>query len=625
MQDDFAPAGQAVFKTQLFGFNRTQVLSYIERISNANAEKARALDDTIARLQRELDSARDSRDEVAEKARQVCEELTAQKQQAEEAFRQAAQLREDVKKATDETALMRANLFAKEKENIELKRDNARLNKTIDSLTETLAQKEADMQRAGELAQARDDANQQRLRDMETQAEAKLADARLQADALLRDAEKKAQLRRDDAEREAQVIVARAKGEKVQARAQLAGSADGIAASITVLRAQLADVDRKIKLAAGDLERATEGLADALDLAARDAENLGARMRRFPEAEQEVPAQQRAAEREAHDTYERQRREAARAAEEARLREEARRRAAAEEAARQEEARRVTEQARYEEALRRTQYEEQLRQQRYYEDMAREQLRHAQMQEELDRRRYGMPYAYPAPYMPAYTMAPPLYPDYGYRPYAPYPGQYPPAGVQSVPPVPAPPVQPAAPAQPSVPAQDEAEPAGFGRPHRPSAMPFAPFEEDEPHTPPYPRDEAQAQQLGVPSAPPQQMPPPEKYVPRPTPVAPVASFSQPYTPPETSGLDEAPGVQPMPQQPIAEEIDLPAQQADEEPVIIPETAPIPEAARPAPKKPEQEKAPKETPYFARKVARRPPSLSDTLLDGINALLNGNHK
>ena len=74
MQDDFAPAGQAVFKTQLFGFNRTQVLSYIERISNANAEKARALDDTIARLQRELDSARDSRDEVAEKARQVCED-----------------------------------------------------------------------------------------------------------------------------------------------------------------------------------------------------------------------------------------------------------------------------------------------------------------------------------------------------------------------------------------------------------------------------------------------------------------------------------------------------------------------------------------------------------------------
>ena len=64
--------------------------------------------------------------------------------------------------------------------------------------------------------------------------------------------------------------------------------------------------------------------------------------------------------------------------------------------------------------------------------MAREQLRHAQMQEELDRRRYGMPYAYPAPYMPAYTMAPPLYPDYGYRPYAPYPGQYPPAGVQSL-------------------------------------------------------------------------------------------------------------------------------------------------------------------------------------------------
>ena len=207
--------GQAVFRKQLLGFNRAQVLSYIERISNANAEKARALDETIRRLQEELGNTRSDRDAVAEKARQVCQELDAEKQRAEQAFRQAARLREEVKKAADETSLVRATLLAREKENTELKRDNSRLNQTIDSLTETLAQKEADLQQ--EKRQAEEDrlADRQKLQQLEDEARRKLDDADARAQALLQDAQAQAQRRRQEAEQEAQVIVARAKGERV--------------------------------------------------------------------------------------------------------------------------------------------------------------------------------------------------------------------------------------------------------------------------------------------------------------------------------------------------------------------------------------------------------------------------
>ena len=57
-EDDRVSAGQngpgQVFRTQVLGFNREEVLAYIERISAANAEKARALGETIDKMRAEL-------------------------------------------------------------------------------------------------------------------------------------------------------------------------------------------------------------------------------------------------------------------------------------------------------------------------------------------------------------------------------------------------------------------------------------------------------------------------------------------------------------------------------------------------------------------------------------------
>ena len=90
-QDGMTGAGpETEFHTELFGFNRVEVLSYIERISAANAEKARALEDTIAALQKDLTGVRRQGSTLAQKAKQVFNELENQKKRAEDAVAEAA-------------------------------------------------------------------------------------------------------------------------------------------------------------------------------------------------------------------------------------------------------------------------------------------------------------------------------------------------------------------------------------------------------------------------------------------------------------------------------------------------------------------------------------------------------
>ncbi len=138
-QDGMTGAGpETEFHTELFGFNRVEVLSYIERISAANAEKARALEDTIAALQKDLTGVRRQGSTLAQKAKQVFNELENQKKRAEDAVAEAAALRTEVDKANDEIAAVRSRLFAREQENAALKSDNARLSETVDDLTRAL-------------------------------------------------------------------------------------------------------------------------------------------------------------------------------------------------------------------------------------------------------------------------------------------------------------------------------------------------------------------------------------------------------------------------------------------------------------------------------------------------------
>lgn len=272
-QDGMTGAGpETEFHTELFGFNRVEVLSYIERISAANAEKARALEDTIAALQKDLTGVRRQGSTLAQKAKQVFNELENQKKRAEDAVAEAAALRTEVDKANDEIAAVRSRLFAREQENAALKSDNARLSETVDDLTRALTRRGAPLP-AGQNASASGSSGDQAL----------LQQAQLKARDILRAADAQATAHIEKAKEDAAAIVAQAKVEKSKAKAGLAESADGIAASIAVLKAQLAAVDAKILAATGDLQKATDGITAALGNTERSLSSLGAQVERFPE------------------------------------------------------------------------------------------------------------------------------------------------------------------------------------------------------------------------------------------------------------------------------------------------------------------------------------------------------
>ena len=283
-QDGMTGAGpETEFHTELFGFNRVEVLSYIERISAANAEKARALEDTIAALQKDLTGVRRQGSTLAQKAKQVFNELENQKKRAEDAVAEAAALRTEVDKANDEIAAVRSRLFAREQENAALNSDNARLSETVDDLTRALTRRGAPLP-AGQNASASGSSGDQAL----------LQQAQLKARDILRAADAQATAHIEKAKEDAAAIVAQAKVEKSKAKAGLAESADGIAASIAVLKAQLAAVDAKILAATGDLQKATDGITAALGNTERSLSSLGAQVERFPEnapAAQPQPAQ----------------------------------------------------------------------------------------------------------------------------------------------------------------------------------------------------------------------------------------------------------------------------------------------------------------------------------------------
>ena len=158
-------------------------------------------------------------------------ELENQKKRAEDAVAEAAALRTEVDKANDEIAAVRSRLFAREQENAALKSDNARLSETVDDLTRALTRRGAPLP-TGQNASASGSSGDQAL----------LQQAQLKARDILRAADAQATAHIEKAKEDAAAIVAQAKVEKSKAKAGLAESADGIAASIAVLKAQLESV-----------------------------------------------------------------------------------------------------------------------------------------------------------------------------------------------------------------------------------------------------------------------------------------------------------------------------------------------------------------------------------------------
>ena len=281
------------FKTEMFGFHRAQVLSYLESLSQQYAQQEAELRARAEELQAQVLSAQNMLRESSarENALTVSRDEQARRvhmAQAEtQAFRaELLSTREEIHTLHAKLEETEKSLTALQKERDELLASNdgmaAQLQQVRDSLAQQRARADQESRRAKEEMVSAQIRAAELAQKANAQAQKTLEKAKTDAEQLLQDADAKASVRMEQANEQADLIVARAHSEKSQMRDMVARSADDIAASVKVLKAQLAAVDEKIVTAANDLQRATDGIAAALANAERDLQTLGAKMKEFP-------------------------------------------------------------------------------------------------------------------------------------------------------------------------------------------------------------------------------------------------------------------------------------------------------------------------------------------------------
>ena len=273
---------QKVFRSALLGFKREEVLEYIERIGHENTANIEQLTANIAALQTELTAAQDDNTLLLEKIREASETLETEKQRARESAAAMCELREQLDAAIEEAAGYKTRLFTREQETVVLKADNVRLNATIDALTRTVSQYDAQKEALAAAEQKARDEAASLVQNARIAAEAEKASILSAAEAESARASAKARQTLDKASDDALALVAAAEREKNAAKQLIAASAGGIAESISVLKAELAAVDAKIAAATEGLHRATTGVSVLLEGTEQGLQTLGVQISSFP-------------------------------------------------------------------------------------------------------------------------------------------------------------------------------------------------------------------------------------------------------------------------------------------------------------------------------------------------------
>lgn len=263
--------GPAVFHTQIWGFRREEVLEYIEKISAANAEKAKALGETIDKLRAELSHVKNDSVRLASAADHTCKELEAQKKKAETAVQESISLKRKMEQQKLSAAQVQQELEHLRFENDVLKKDNHALQKEIERLDSELNRRDSELREVNQTIQRVDGAMKRRMsrlknaeQETQRQAQAVMQQAHQQAEDVLRSAQyraqemeqqarEQAQARLEQAGRDAQRVEQQAYQQAAQAKRRLMTSVDEIAESIRLLKKQLEQVDEQV-------ERASTGL-----------------------------------------------------------------------------------------------------------------------------------------------------------------------------------------------------------------------------------------------------------------------------------------------------------------------------------------------------------------------------
>ena len=270
------------FKTSLMGFQKAQVLAYIDELSAQALAAQKQHEEAAAALQKELDAAKADNDLLLEKTKEVCDRLTSEEKRAGEAESRARAISEQLLHMEETANGYKSRLFTKEQETVVLRSDNARLTQELERQHQQLEQALADLEAAraeGEEKARQGQAELERQRSaFEEEKQAGLRRAQEEQ----AQAQRRMEQQQEEARRQIDLEKARFDQTRRAQQESARASARQMADTVLLLRSQLEQVDRQIADAAERLQKATGAIYAALGETEQNLEALGAQAESFP-------------------------------------------------------------------------------------------------------------------------------------------------------------------------------------------------------------------------------------------------------------------------------------------------------------------------------------------------------
>ena len=280
------------FRTTFRGFDKNDVLAYLNALDNENRQHSAEQEEQIAQLQAQLDKMRSEQSAARACVEKLQSDLSAANQRAEAAEKSAAEV---VARAKSVEERATANL-SRNKENqqavVEWQFRCRDLQKQIDEYEKQIAEYEAMIPKGGMPAPKQEPApapqpTPQEKPEPAPEPKASQADVTEEARIEARQILMEARLKADAAEE-------RLKQQAEEQQGRMTEHARDLAASLAMLRERVTRVDERLSAATADLDDATTAIYQALDATGADFEAFGAELRHFGEnAEKEnYPAAQ---------------------------------------------------------------------------------------------------------------------------------------------------------------------------------------------------------------------------------------------------------------------------------------------------------------------------------------------
>lgn len=271
------------FRTSMLGFDKNDVLAYINALANETQQRELEYQQTIDELNAQLDKLKKDQANARRCVEKLQAELNQATQRAETAEKAGSdavtKLRSVEERASDyqnKYKESQQSLFTLQFQKHDLEKQIAEMEAMIPkggmpTMAATPVPKPAAAEPAPEPVKPVQPAQPSQPTAEETPAPVNVTEeARIEAKKILADA----RLNAESAER-------RLRQQEDDQKARMADNARALAAGVQLLRDRLSRVDEKLASASMDLENATGAIYQALDDTSKDLENLGADMRSF--------------------------------------------------------------------------------------------------------------------------------------------------------------------------------------------------------------------------------------------------------------------------------------------------------------------------------------------------------